>query len=355
MVKRVSKKMSPLYIMSDSRLLCYKNGSLFILVNGEVIRKIPIFGNIKERILSKVGLAYRFLRLGIRAVAAIDANHIVISKGNLLYEVDLESGEMSPGFFCGKGRRPLIFTSIRNINGFENGIYYGDYLGVFDKSTINIKQRVGIDRWNIVYSFPPGTIDHIHNIVPDPFRQCVWIFTGDMGEAAAIWKATDNFKKVECVACNNQKYRGCVAFADKEGLVYATDAPFADNYIYLFNTQTFQTSPLRPIHGSCIYGCQWNEKQVFSSTVEGDMFKTKKEFLFSKKRGVGIKDDYVHMYIGTSAGGYEEVYKEKKDSYPLYAFQFGVFKFPYGVNKTDTLYFQPIATKKNDLSLMELK
>lgn len=33
---------------------------------------------------------------------------------------------------------------------------------------------------------------------------------------------------------------------------------------------------------------------------------------------------------------------------------FGVIKFPYGVNNTDILYFQPVATKKNDLSLMAL-
>ena len=35
-------------------------------------------------------------------------------------------------------------------------------------------------------------------------------------------------------------------------------------------------------------------------------------------------------------------------------FQFGVFKFPYEVNNSDFLYFQPVATKNNDLSLMTL-
>lgn len=38
-----------------------------------------------------------------------------------------------------------------------------------------------------------------------------------------------------------------------------------------------------------------------------------------------------------------------------FLFQFGVFKFPYGVNNTDTLYFQPMATKENDLRLMVYK
>lgn len=38
-----------------------------------------------------------------------------------------------------------------------------------------------------------------------------------------------------------------------------------------------------------------------------------------------------------------------------FLFQFGVFKFPYGVNNTDILYFQPMATKENDLRLMAYK
>lgn len=37
-----------------------------------------------------------------------------------------------------------------------------------------------------------------------------------------------------------------------------------------------------------------------------------------------------------------------------FLFQFGAFKFPYGVNKTDTLYFQPIATVQNDLKLSRI-
>ena len=52
--------------------------------------------------------------------------------------------------------------------------------------------------------------------------------------------------------------------------------------------------------------------------------------------------------------GFTEIYKEKKDCMPYYTFQFGVFKFPYGGNNTDTLYFQPVATR-NDLKLMSLR
>lgn len=145
-------------------------------------------------------------------------------------------------------------------------------------------------------------------------------------------------------------------FALPEGLLYATDAPFADDFIYLMNPNDYTVKMIAPIDGSCIYGCQWKNKYVFSTTVEGDGRNTSRmEFYFGRKRGAGIKDEYVHMYSGNLQEGFTNIYKEKKDWMPYYTFQFGVFKFPYGVNNTDTLYFQPVATRENDLKLMSLK
>ena len=138
-------------------------------------------------------------------------------------------------------------------------------------------------------------------------------------------------------------------------VVYATVSPFSDGFIYLMNPADYSVRAIAPIDGSCIYGCQWKDKYVFSTTVEGDGRNlSKMEFLFGRKRGVGIKNDFVHMYCGNLQDGFKEIYKEKKDRMPFYTFQFGVFKFPAGLNISNSLYFQPIATNKNDLKLMEL-
>ena len=352
----ISYNTSPLCFMPDGTIVCYQHGDILLIKNKEFINRFALFTDKKEKLLGRCVLAARFLRLGIRAALAVDNKHIVLSIGNMLYELNIETKQLSKGFFCGEGIRPLIFTEVKHISGFDDGIYFGGYLGNRWKSSVNIYRRKSCDEWEIAYTFPKGFINHVHNIVVDPYRDCLWIFTGDFDDAAAIWKVTDNFKKVERVACNNQKYRGCVVFALKEGLLYATDAPFADDYIYLLNTETMDVKELFPIHGSCIYGCQWKDKYVFSSTVEGDgRNNTRWQFYFGRKRGAGIKDDYVHMYMGNLQEGFKEIYKEKKDSMPLYTFQFGVFKFPYGVNNSDTLYFQPVATKKNDLNLMSIK
>jgi len=342
--------------MPDGRLVCYHRSNIWALRDDEESCIMPIPISRKERYLGWSKYASRLMRFGVRTAIAIDNNHIILSLGNNLYELDLQNGSFSKGWFCGNGIRPLVFTDVNGIEEINDGIYFGGYLGNPDKNPVNIYHRIDVDQWEVVYTFPQGAINHVHNIVPDSYRQCLWMFTGDFDEASAIWRVTDNFNTVERVACNDQKYRGCVVNALPEGLLYATDAPFVDDYIYLMNTNTYDVKELFPIHGSCIYGCKWKDKYVFSSTVEGDgRNMSRMEWLFTRKRGAGIKDDYVHMYLGNLKEGFKEIYKEKKDCMPYYPFQFGVFKFPSGDNNTDTLFFQPVATKKNDLKLMSIK
>lgn len=351
----ISNKVAPLCILPCGKLICYKSGKILIINERKIERSFIVFYNKKERLLGRCRYIYRLLRLGIRAAIALNDEQIILSIGNILFELDLNTEELSNGYLCGKGIRPLVFSLVKGINGLDDGIYFGGYLGNKNKKPVNIYKRCAVDKWEVMYTFPQGAINHIHNIVPDQYRNCLWVLTGDFGEAAAIWKVSDFFNKVELFACNNQTYRGCVMFVLPEGLLYATDSSFAYNYIYLMNPDTSEVTEIMPIGGSCIYGCQWKNKYVFSSTVEGDGRNTSMfEFYFSRKRGNGIKDEYVHLYSGNLYEGFNEIHKEKKDFMPIYTFQFGVFRFPYGDNKGDILYFQPIATKKFDLCLMGL-
>lgn len=349
------KKLSPLCYLPNGVLVCYRHGRIILYMDGEKIRSFAIPISQRERYLGWSRYATRLFRFGVRTTVALDNDNIVFSQGNVIHEMNLKSGELSNGWNCGPGIRPLTMTNVQGLEGFDDGLYFGGYLGNDEKKPVNIYHRIDKDQWEIVYTFSEGVINHVHNIVVDQYRNCLWVFTGDFGEASAIWKLTDNFNKVERVACNDQKYRGCVVYALPEGLLYATDAPFADDYIYLLNPDTMEIKEAFPIHGSCIYGCRWKDKFIFSSTVEGDGRNMSRiEWLFTRKRGAGIKDDYVHMYMGNLKDGFKEIYKEKKDCMPFYTFQFGVFKFPAGVNNGDVLYFQPVATKKNDLRLMSI-
>ncbi|UBD82231.1 MULTISPECIES: hypothetical protein [Parabacteroides] len=345
---------SPLCILPSGRLICYKRGEIIIYNAGIVEKRFLIFSDKKERVISRCKFLFRLLRLGIRTSIAIDESHILFSKGNYLFELDLLSERLSTGWFVGDGIRPLVFTEVNGIQGFGDCILFGGYLGNNrEKKPVHVYKRASMDQWEIVYTFEQGVINHIHNIVADPYRQCLWAFTGDSDEASAIWKITDNFKKVERVVGNSQQYRGCVVFPIKEGLLYATDAPSVKNFIYLMNSDTMKFEKIAPIDGSCIYGCQCGDKFVFSSSVEPDGRNSLFKLLTNRKRGAGIFDMYAHLYCGNLEKGFKEIYKEKKDLWP-YLFQFGVFRFPYGKNKTNSLYFQPVGTNRNDLNLLTL-
>lgn len=350
-LKYLIKNTIPLCFLPEGRLLCYCCGQLLVIREGFAEKSMPVMVNNKERLLGRSRLASRLFRFGVRTSIALDETHVVLNIGSRLVELDLETGTVSEGWCCGEGIRPLVMTQIRNINGFSDGVYFGGYLHNPDKTPVNIYHRLGVDRWEVVYTFPQGAINHVHNIVADPYRQCLWVFTGDFDDAAAIWKVTNGFKKVERVVYGDQKWRGCVAFAIPEGVLYATDTPFSKNHIYLMKEDS-SAEIVGDLCGSCIYGCLWKDKYVFSSTVEADgRDESLLKLIFSKKRGPGIEDDYVRMYMGNLSEGFKEVYKEKKDWLP-FLFQFGVFKFPTGVNNTATLYFQPVATRENDLRLM---
>ncbi len=354
MIHKIKKNISPLCFLPSGDLVCYQYGKLFILRDGKLVARYPLFNSKKETLVGRFNPLFRLLRLGVRAAEPIDGNRILLSIGNHLYEYDFSTKKLSDGYYIGDGIRPLIFTSVKNIAGFEDCICFGGYRSNRDKDPVHIYKRTETDKWEVVYTFEKGAINHVHNIAADPYRNCLWVFTGDFDEASAIWKITDNFKKVERVLFNDQKYRGCVIFPVKEGLLYATDAPFAPNYIYLMR-EDFSIETISDIDGSCIYGCQFGDKFALSTTVEPDGRQNSTlNLLISRKRGAGIKDMYSHLYVGNLSEGFKEVYKEKKDLWP-YLFQFGTIRFPYGFNPIGKLYFQPVATNKHDLDLMMCK
>lgn len=353
MIEEVAVCCSPLCFLPSGKLVCYKYGDILIFEQNILVKVIPLLGCFREKYLSRNKFLSRLLRIGVRSAIAIDEQTILLSLGKKIIELDLISGQASKGYDCERGVRPLSFSNVEQISSINEGIYFGGYLFNMDKCPVSIYKRLGKDQWKEVYTFPQGVVNHVHSIVPDPYRDCLWVFTGDFGAASAIWKVTDNFKKVKCVCCNDQKFRACVMFAIPEGVLYATDAPFAKNYIYLMKSD-YQILPIKDLDGSCIYGCQWKDQYIFSTTVEGDGRNlSNMEFLFGRKRGSGIKDEFVHLYSGNLKNGFHEIYMEKKDFMPFYTFQFGVFKFPVGINTSDNLYFQPIATCKNDLKLMK--
>jgi len=351
---RVKCKYSIELILNSNELIGYRFGNLYLLdaKNFSVIRKLASVNSYKETILSHSKLFYKLFRLGIRASAKIDDETILLFVNKRLCEYSFATHSLSDGKTFLSGVRPLKISIIHSIDGFDDMVVFGGYLGNPNKKEVSVYCRTGIDSWKTIYTFPENLINHIHNIVPDVSNKCVWILTGDFDKASAIWKATYNFKKVEFVVGGEQKYRSCVAFPVNNGLLYATDTPFADNTIRFLIEESgeWTSKKICSINGSCIYGCRVNDKYIFSTAVESDgRGQTLKTLCFERKRGCGIKDDYCHLYVGGGDFVFEDIYYVKKDIWP-FVFQFGTLQFPEGDNNTGNIFVNHMATKHYDTS-----
>jgi len=359
-MKTVLKNTFPVCFLSETTLLIFNKGRFQILdINtGDISKLVDFKMSLKERILTKTPLFTRVLRKGVRCGIKVTDEIILFVIDQRIYELDIKNLLISEGFTTSDKSRPLAFSKIEGVEGFNDGIYFGGYKNNAQRNPISIYRRVQKDKWEEVYQFEPNKIEHIHHIIPDPYRNLVYIFTGDFDNTAGIWIAENDFKSVKPLLIGEQIFRGCVGFSTASGLVYATDSPFSRNSIRLLkNTDDkWESIHLMDINGPSIYGCQWDNDFVFSTSVEaGGRDEGIRYMLFCKKRGTGVIDNASHIYKGNLEDGFKDIYRVKKDGLPFFLFQFGVLIFPSELNVSPYLPVYHIATRKNGMNTVLLK
>ncbi|HEX8576508.1 MAG TPA: hypothetical protein VF677_09460 [Flavobacterium sp.] len=349
------KSTVPLCFINDTELLVSQNNKLFLydIEKDKLVYIIDLQSTFLKKAISKIKLLSRLLRLGVRYSIPITKNIILVVFNNRFFELNIIKKEVKETFVLPRGNRPLNITEVKNIKGFDDGLYFGEYFENLKRLPVHIYKRNFDQTWSIVFTFPEKTIEHVHNIIPDPYNDCLWLLVGDFDKAAGIWKVTENFQKVEPIVTNKQKYRACVAYPTEHGLVYATDSQLEKNSIRILKKEDemWVSRFIKEINGPAIYGCKIKEDIFFSTSVEGDsLSKGKLKMFLDKKPGPGILDNNSVIVGGNLEKGFNVMYKNKKDKWPFILFQFGVMIFPSGKNNSDKLILYNIALKSNDLN-----
>lgn len=330
--------------LNKKKLLCFSDKYLLFVKgikvyctdknNNEVfVQKIPVKNNWMQ-ILSYISLPKRALRLEPRCGIFVDSDIAVVSYHGSIYRIDIKERSicLEHKFIEGMNN-PLSFTQIENIDGFTNGIVYGEYTNDGVAKEVSIYQRSQQGKWEKLFTFPKGTAKHIHALLPSSERDSVFVFTGDSDVESGIWEFKNNFTTINKSLTGKQIYRACVANIKNNQLTYISDMPDKENFVYSLNWDAGEESltKIMSVSGPCIYGTQLvNGELVFSTSVEGDSTVQGWRSWLSFSTGVGVKDRYSHVYIGNSRIGFKDIYKMKKDNYPLRLFGFGTFSFPKG-------------------------
>jgi len=282
---------------------------------------------------SRNALSYRLLRDGFHALAILGGQTndrtMVGAVPSALVTRTPGSDEFHVTHQVQRGTRPLHVTAIPS-----GRIYWGEYFDNRERAEVHI--YVSIDRgrtWQIAYTFPAGSIRHIHNIVYDRWGDCLWILTGDEGAECKVLRASSDLRSVEVVLAGNQQVRAVAAIPTQKGLYLSTDTPFEKNHVYRLERAGI-VEQVGDLASSSIYGCRVGGALFFSTMIEPSAVNTGREVQIA-----GSRD-------GTD---WQVLARWKKDNLPMRYFQYGNAFLPDGENGTRYLAATTIAVEPDDL------
>jgi hypothetical protein len=122
--------------------------------------------------------------------------------------------------------------------------------------------------WEVAHRLPPGSAKHIHSLVWDPYREGLWVLTGDGEGECALLFTGDEFRTVTEVVGGGQMLRACQLFCRPEGLYYGTDTERAANWFVFLDLDRLEPRKIQPLPGSCLYAARMANRYFLSTSVE---------------------------------------------------------------------------------------
>lgn len=286
----------------------------------------------KRNLSVKASLTARLFRDGFHALAVLPSGGIVAAIPSAILSLRPGESEFRRTHAILRGTRPLHITAVPN-----GAIYFGEYFDNPGRDEVHIYASTdGGETWNVAYTFPKRAIRHVHNIVYDPWANCLWVLTGDYGDECRILRAACDFGTVETVLQGKQQARAVAAVPAENGLFFPTDTPLEQNFVYHFG-HAGTLSQLAPISSSSIYGCRVGNHVFFSTMVEPSEIN---------------RDREVRIY-GADANrtaAWQPLLSWQKDRWPLRFFQYGNAFLPDGHTTTNILAVTTVAVESDDMA-----
>lgn len=286
--------------------------------------------NWKRSLSVKNRLTARLFRDGFHALAVLPSGKLIAAVAGAIVTLDAQAREFRQTHTISRGTRPLHVTTAPN-----GLVYWGEYFDNASRDEVHIyaSSDQGLT-WHVAHTFPKGAIRHVHNIVHDPWQDCLWILTGDYGDECRILRASINMTQIEPVLKGNQRARAVAAVPTERGLYFSSDTPLEPNFIYLLDRKG-SVSQVAAISSSSIYGCRVGTRAFFSTMVEPSKVN---------------RDPTVRVY-GADINQHEpwqSLLSWRKDEWPMGLFQYGNAFLPDGNNETPYFALTTMAVKSED-------
>lgn len=282
--------------------------------------------------------------IGIHNVIVLKSGAIII-QFDKIYRYD-GSTRYAETVFDTSGQN--IFAPLKNGLAYDKTrdiVYFGEY-SVQRPRAVRIFRGTNNGRdWSLCYRFPLGRVRHVHGIIPDYFRERIWVCTGDSNEESALFYTDDDFHNLNYFGGGDQSWRMVSMIPAEDCLIWGSDAgkdapADVSNHIYRWDFTTGKRSRLTLIDKPAYYtNCLKDGTMAIGTTYEPGM-----------KRYVDPTAD-----IWLSRDGYNWLkavslnYKAAKHNTGT---KYAMIQFPLYSSPPNSIYFTPLNVEQYDFTCM---
>lgn len=289
-----------------------------------------------KSLLSNSRLAGRLLRMSISQIVQVSEDKLLLCCDKSLFVSDLS--------FC---RRDIkkVDIPIRCFQLLDNSIcvsagnvYYGEYFPNPRRDEVRIfRSRDGL-HWETIYSFPKGSIKHVHVLQYDSFSNKIWFSTGDADAECVLGFADLDFSNLHVVGRNSQRWRALEFLFTEDKVYWGMDTPLAQSRLIVYERRNGRVEEIGGFDGP-IYNLRRIGEQGYVIVTAAE-------------RGIGEWDNKAHIWYSPNLYDWEDCISFQKDSLPN---KFGFGRLLLARNTGDRIAVCGLALRGIDNKLLMLR
>lgn len=318
-ISRINKEIT--HYAQNETLITSRYRTIFFSQNGKTLKiKLP-----EKKVLYRLIGLFRLIRRALRLDKCnvfLHSDNLIIIRQRKVYLYDF-------------AKNKLIFTlGLRNcknvlhqsINATPDGyIYFGEYGSNKNRNSVPIYcSKDGGRSWKEIYTFPAGSIRHVHGCYYDRFTDKIWVCTGDFKDENWLLVADREFRKIEKIGDGQQKYRTCNLIFTQKQVHWLMDSQLELSYHIIMERSTNTITVGQKLMGPVWYIKELRDNIYLAATAQ--------------EIGEGVLDDKVHLYYSEDLKKWKTVKTFNHDGLPKRYFKFGVIGFADGEQTKDEFY-----------------
>lgn len=187
------------------------------------------------------------------------------------------------------------------------------------------------ESWHIAYTFPRGSIWHVHAIHQDPYEDRLWVTTGDYDGQCKLITTDDEFKTVEVLGDGSQNWRAVSLLFTEDRIVWGMDSPLSEVYVVSMDRKTGKITK-----GQSLPGPVW-----FAKTLKDN--RTVLQTSVERKGQSGVRSRSAKLFKSVDLDNWVEVASFRKDDFSHRYFRNGVIGFSAGTQSENMFTMHGIA------------